>query len=62
MVFPRVQCWGQLCVISLQINLLTRSRMPSMNLQLTSHWAGVLICWRGSEGSAEGYGQATSMD
>ena len=44
--FPRAQCWGQLCLISLSMTWRRGSRAPSVTLPMTPNWAGALICSR----------------
>ncbi|GAB0209146.1 mitochondrial enolase superfamily member 1 [Grus japonensis] len=44
--FPRAEYWGQFCLISLSMIWTRGSSAPSVSLQMTPSWAGVLICLR----------------
>jgi len=45
-VFPRAQLWGQSCLTSLSMIWMRGLSAPSVSLQMTPSWAGVLICSR----------------
>jgi len=42
-VFPRAQYWGQFCLISLSMIWMRGLSAPSVSLQMTLSWVGVLI-------------------
>ena len=45
--FPRGQYWGRSCLISLLMIWMGGLSAPSVSLQTTASWEGVLICQRG---------------
>jgi len=45
-MFPRAQYCGQFCLVSLLMTWTTGSSAPSVSFQVTSSWAGMLICFR----------------
>ena len=43
----KAQCWGHFCLISSLMILMRGLIAPSVSLQMTPSWEGVLICMRG---------------
>ena len=44
---PKTQCWGRFCFTSSLMILMRGLSAPSVSLQMTPSWEGVLICQRG---------------
>ena len=57
LVFPRGRCRGLSCLISLLMTWMRVLSAPSVSLQTTPSWEGVLICLRG-----EGHYRGTWID